>query len=201
MTPGDAAFRNASARRGGGRRGLHVLHVRLRRLQAAHADLADAARPLVLRRRAALREPLEDARKLDQVLPRLARRVAGEAGEAILDVRGVADLAHLAVAHHVDAGFDLSAHDFAHGVGDRRVRGGCVGRVAAVAREQHVRHGLRARQAADVRDENPLACWPSSAFLAASAIHVVGVWSPASQRLSSACASARRVALIFSTSG
>ena len=67
----------------------------------------------------ALGELLQHARKLHQVLARLARRVAGEPGEAVLDVGGVADLAHLAVAHDVDAGLDLPAHDFRDRVGDR----------------------------------------------------------------------------------
>ncbi len=67
--------------------------------------------PAVLRGRAAVGELLEQPRKLDQVLAGLARRIAGEAGEAIRDVGRVADLAHLAVADDVDAGLDLAAHD------------------------------------------------------------------------------------------
>ena len=143
-------------RRTGRGRSLHVLHIRLRRFEASNADLADAARSLIFRGRAAFRQLLQDARKLDQILSRLTRRIAGEPGDAVLDVGGIADLAHLAVAHHVDAGLDLTAHDIAYGFGNRGAPGGRIRNLAAIACEQDVGYGLRARQAADMRDQNPL---------------------------------------------
>ena len=79
--------------------------------QVLDADVADAARAAVLGGRAELRQFLQQARELDQVLSRLARRIAVEAGQAVLDVGGVADLAHLAVADDVDADLDLPADD------------------------------------------------------------------------------------------
>ena len=123
MTPGDAAFRNASA----------GLPARARRARSCcrsscsgskrlGADLAHAARPAVFGGRAQLREFLQQPRKLHQVLAGFARRIAIEAREAIGDVGGVADLAHLAVADHVDAGRHLALHDFRGGLGDH-VRG------------------------------------------------------------------------------
>ena len=138
-----------------------IAQVLLQRLERLGADLADAARPAVLGRGAELRELLEQARKLHQVLPGLARRVAGEAGEAVRDVGGVADLAHLAVADHVDAGRDLLLHDCLDGIGDdRAAAGGVVRDLAVLAREQHIGDRLRARQAADMRGENALGAGP-----------------------------------------
>ena len=89
---------------------------------------------------------------LDQVLPRLARRVAIEAGQPVLDVGRVADLAHLAVADDVDADLDLLADDFRDRVGDHLL-GVRRHRSAVLMGEQHVGDRLRARQAADVGRE------------------------------------------------
>ena len=92
---------------------------------------------------------------LDQVLARLARRIAIEAREPVLDIGGVADLAHLAVADDVHADFDLLADDVDDRIGDHAIgvwRNGAV----ALAGEQHVGDSLRARQAADMRGEYPV---------------------------------------------
>ena len=86
------------------------------------ADFADAARATVLRGRAAGRELRHESRKLDEVLARLARRVAAEAREAVGDVGRVADLVRFAVADDVDAGRDLPPHDVGDGVGNDRSR-------------------------------------------------------------------------------
>ncbi len=84
-----------------------VREILLQRRERLVADVADATRPAVFRRRAELGQFLEQPRKFDQVLAGLARRIAIEPRETIGDIRGVADLAHLAVADHVDTGGDL----------------------------------------------------------------------------------------------
>ena len=95
-----------------------------------------------------------EAREFHQVLAGLARRVAAEAGEAVGDVGRIADLVGLAVAHDVDAGRDLPAHDLGDRIGDDGRGGRPVADLAFLPREQHVGHRLRARQAADVRGED-----------------------------------------------
>jgi hypothetical protein len=79
-----------------------------------------------------------------------------EAGEAMADVRGVADLAHLAVAHHVDTGSDLLLHDVGDRDAHRRVERLRVMGLVAILREQPIDDLLRSREAADVRRENTL---------------------------------------------
>ncbi len=137
-------------------RRLQVRDVRLHRFEALDADLAHAARAAVLRGRTGVGELPEQPRKLDEILARLARRVPVEAGDAVLDVGRVADLAHLAVTDEIDAGLNLAAHDLGDAVPNRaRSRRG-VRDGALLAGEQHVGDGLRAGQAADVRRQDPV---------------------------------------------
>ena len=135
-------------------RATQVVEIGAQRFAAAGADLTDAARAGVLRGRAEPGQLLQDARELDQVLARLARRVAGETGQPIADVGGVGDLAHLSVAHHVDACGDLPPHDVRDGVGDGPARRAVVRDLTALAREEDVGDSLRAGQAADVGGED-----------------------------------------------
>ena len=141
--------------RRGGRR-IQIRDIHLQRPQVLDAHRTDAARAPVFRRGPTLRELAQESRKLDQVLPRLARRVAAEPGQAPRDVGGVADLAHLAVADQVDADLHLPTHHLGHGRGNDGVVASVVTRLFALAREQHLRHGLAARQAADVRRQDPV---------------------------------------------
>ncbi len=136
--------------------GLEIRDVGLHRFEALDADLADAAWPAVFRGRARVGELPEQPGEFDQVLAGLARGVAIEAGDAVLDVGRVADLAHLAVADDVDADLDLAAHDVGDRVADRARAAGAVMRRSLVTREQDVRDRLRARQAADVRRQDPV---------------------------------------------
>ena len=137
-------------------RGKHVPHIRQQRLGVFHRDRADAARPPIFGGRAALGKLGEQSRKLDQILPGLARRIAPEAREALRDVGRVADLAHLSVADDVDADRHLPAHHLGHRVADHRRIGASIHGLAALAREQHFGYGLAARQAADVRGQDPV---------------------------------------------
>ncbi len=97
-------------------RPAEVGEVRVERFRILQRDLADAARAPVLRGRAARRELRHEPRELHQILSRLARRVAAEAGEAVGDIGRVADLVGLAVADDVDAGLDLPADHGGDGV-------------------------------------------------------------------------------------
>src|SRR6185295_13222105 len=90
---------------------FEVAQVLLDGLERLGADLAHAIRAAVLGSRTQPRESLHQPRKLQQILPRPARRITRETGEAVGDIGGVTDLAHLAVAHHVDARGHLALHD------------------------------------------------------------------------------------------
>ncbi len=136
---------------------VQVRDVQLERPQVLDAHRPNAARPPVFRRGPAVGELAQEARELDQILSRLARRVAVEPGQAARDVGSVADLAHLAVADQVDANLHLPAHHVGHGRGNDGVVASAVTRFFALAREQHLRHGPAAREAADVRREDSVA--------------------------------------------
>src|SRR5581483_8270010 len=99
---------------------------------------------------ASLGELAQESWKFHQVLTRLAWGIASESDQTSRNVRGVADLAHLAIAHEVDANLDLATYNLGNRLGNDLLV--TVGRsqLLALAREQHIRHSLAARQAADV---------------------------------------------------
>ncbi len=89
-----------------------------------------------------------------QVEGDLALVVAAEAREPVFDVRGVADLARLAVAHHIDAGRNLSLHVGVDGFPHRAIEIRAVERLAALLTHEHLDHGRAAGEAADVCGED-----------------------------------------------
>ena len=136
----------------GGHRRLQAADVALHRAGVLHRDGADAARPAVVGRAAGGGLPLEEAGKRLQVARRAALAVALEAGDAVLDVGGVADLAHLAVADQVHAGLHLPRH---HVVDRMREDGLRIRlRFALLPAEDEVGDRLGTRQAAHVRGED-----------------------------------------------
>ena len=94
------------------------------------------------------------------VRPGLRRLVEGaarrraDAGEAVADIKGVGDLALLAVADAVDPGRDLPGDDLPHGLGKPRLERLLVECLAALARLQKSQEIGRARQAADMGGED-----------------------------------------------
>ena len=86
-----------------------------------------------------------------------ARNLAGlEAAEAVADVRGIADLAHLAVAHDIDPRRALSGNHIADGRPHGLVERVFVAQRAPILREEDIDDALRPGQAADVRGEDPI---------------------------------------------
>ena len=89
-----------------------------------------------------------------EILRRGARGIAFEAGEAMANVGGVADLAHFAVARDVDTGVGLLLHDVINGARDDGFELCGIHRLATVLREEQIDNFLRTRKTADVRREN-----------------------------------------------
>ena len=117
----------------------HPADVGVQRLEILHLDRTDALRAAVGGRAAALGLTLEKAREALEILRRAARAVALEAREPVLDVGGVADLAHLAVGRDRDArGALLRQH-----VADRALDG--VGEAGLVRPRPRARARTRAR--------------------------------------------------------
>ena len=125
------------------------------RLGMLVGDRAAADGAEVLGCRARLREPVAEPGIGVEVGRGRARHVADlEAAEPVTDVGCVADLAHLAVAHEVDACLDLVAHALLDCFADGAVVGVPVDGLALVLGEDLVDDRLRSRQAADVRGQN-----------------------------------------------
>src|SRR6516164_6545168 len=137
--------------RGGG---VEITDVRLERFRVHDGHGRDTAGTPVLGGRAPFGELAQKTWKLNQVLARLARSVAGEPREAPRDVGRIADLAHLAIADDVDADLDLAAHDLRYRFRNDRVVPRDITRLLPLAREEQVRHRLTAGQAADVGGED-----------------------------------------------
>ena len=136
-------------------RRLEIGDVQGDRLHVLDGDLADAARSPVRGGATGGGLPLEEPGILLQIPGRLPVAVAVETRDAVLDVGGVADLAHLAIAHDIDAARHLAGDDGIHRGADHLVP---VRRLFALfASEHHVRYGLRARQAADVCGQDAVA--------------------------------------------
>ncbi len=125
------------------------------RLGMLVGDRAAADGAEVLGRRARLGEPVAEPGIGVEVGGGRARDVADlEAAEPVTDVGRVADLAHLAVTHEVDACVDLVAHALLDRFPDGALVGLTVDGLALVLGEDLVDDRLRSRQAADVRRQD-----------------------------------------------
>lgn len=91
-----------------------------------------------------------------QVQCDLPLAIAAETGEPVFDVRGVADLARLAIAHHVDAGRNLPLDVGIDGVPHRAVEVRTIVRLAALLTHEPVYDCRAAGEAADVCGENAI---------------------------------------------
>src|SRR5262245_18610209 len=89
-----------------------------------------------------------------EVLRRWPRRVAVEPRQPMPHVGGIADLAHLAVAHDVEPGVLLHSHRVADTSLQRLVDEASVARLSTLQREQHVEDVSRPRETADVSCEH-----------------------------------------------
>lgn len=91
-----------------------------------------------------------------QVQGDLALVVPAEAREPVLDVRGVADLAGLAIAHYIDAGRNLPLHLSVDGFPHGAIEICAVVGLASLLAQEHLDHGRAAGEAAHVRREDAL---------------------------------------------
>ena len=121
-------------------RRLEPAEIVLERDERHRGHLADAPRTPVGRRATALGLAFQEAREILQVGGSPSRGIAGEPGDPVLDVGGVADLGHLAVGDQIDAGLDLAPDCLVDAGPDRLVEHRRVNRLLALDREQHVGH-------------------------------------------------------------
>lgn len=126
------------------------------RSSASEPDGADALQEKARSRVAGDRDPLSHIRKFDQVGRNARNRLATEAGIAIDDVVTEARLAGLAVTDDVDTDAGLSLDQLLHHGLDSRFYHLAVDVVTVQFPDDHVDEVEGARQAADMRGENPV---------------------------------------------
>ena len=139
-------------------RGFDIIDVDLEILLAAVLDRTDADHRRQRHDRAAhhrilevLRVVFRECRDLLLEQQHLLFGPGLEAFESLLDVGEEARLRDLAVGHDVDAALDLLAHAVRDRLGDGRVVYLLVIGLAGELRLHHIEHGVRPRQAADMR--------------------------------------------------
>ena len=141
-----------------GDRRAQMGEISLKRPTVFVGDRAATDRTQVPGTAAPLRKPVAKVRIGVQIRWRCPGHIADlEPAEAVADVGGVADLAHLPVAHNVDSGVDLVTHAIAHRRGDQLVVAAAIHGLAAVFGEYDVDDLLRPRQAANVGGQDPCA--------------------------------------------
>src|SRR5262249_46514481 len=94
--------------------------------------------------------------KLDEIAVLQRMALTAEAVEPVLDVGGVARLAHLAVVDQIDPGAHLLAHDLGDRRSDARVERRWIDGHALFLGEHHPDEIGRARQAPRVRRQEPI---------------------------------------------
>ena len=132
--------------------------VALERLRIGIGDGADAAGK---RRHGEVRVAVAEVGMLEPVAPDhdvaafLRRALVGrDAGKAMADIERVGELAHLAVAHDVDAGFDLALHHVRDSAGAIALERGLVQGAPLLLRHDLLEQRLGPRQAADMGGED-----------------------------------------------
>ena len=135
-------------------RGGEVGDVALTRPHVLHRYGADALRPPVGRRPPGARLPLEEGGVVLEVGRRPPGAVALEPRDPVLDVGGVGELAHLAVADHVDPRADLPGDHLIHRPGHLGPVGVHVDGLFPLDGEHAAGHGLRAGQRAHMGGED-----------------------------------------------
>jgi hypothetical protein len=139
MVPGETAFMKPSV-------AFHILH----------RDRSFADGPLIFGRRSSGNQLIPITGEIFEILRRGPRRIAREAGEPVADVRRIADLAHLSIAHHVNAGFRLLPQCFEHARLDRLVEFHLIVGFLSILRKKVIDHLLRAGQAANVGGQDAI---------------------------------------------
>ena len=151
MIPGDGAFMKAPATGWSSIARASRARSRFDRLPMLVRDRAAADRAQVAGAPALVGKPLHVARVRVEIRRRGPRDVADlEPAQPVADVCGVADLAHLAVADHVDARLDLMTHAVEDRLVEQPVIALLVDRLAAILGEHQFDELRRPGQAADV---------------------------------------------------
>src|SRR5580700_894457 len=123
-------------------------------LQFDRTDATQAAKHL---RPSELDHALAEVRIARQVALRLGREIlAAEAGQTVLDIGRVADLARLAVADNVDANRNLAGDDIGHRLAHLAVKIRVIVVLALILLDQQLDHRLRPRQTADMGRQNAI---------------------------------------------
>ena len=136
-------------------RGPVVGEVRLQRPGIARFDRRAAGRRIQVRQFRVGAHAGGIVRMGLQVRRHPAQRLRiAEALEPVLDIVGVGDFRHLAVADDVDAARDLLPDDFRHRFGYAALQQGRVVRPVAVLRDEQVDQVVGPRQAADMGGRN-----------------------------------------------
>ena len=153
MTPGEAAVEESLRRRGGREGRLEVLGVDLGGARVAHGDRTVAGRRPPAGAPGVAEDALGQLGEVHEVavLERLAG--AAEAGQPVLDVRGVARLAELPVVDDVQARVRLLPDDLRHRAPGAGGESGRVDGNALLAGEHRPDEVLGTRQAAGMRGE------------------------------------------------
>src|SRR5688572_16365195 len=95
-------------------------------------------------------------REVVEILRRRPFRVAVESRQPMPHVRGIADLAHLAVAHDVEPSVSLQPDDLVYALLQCVLETLCIDGVAAILGEQQIDEPLRSWEAADVCGEDAI---------------------------------------------
>jgi hypothetical protein len=103
MTPGEAALRNAPSDVCPGQGRFQVVDVGERRGRVADPDRAGAGGRSAAGPAGIAKHPHRQVRELTQVLIDEGIAAAGETGQSVLNVGGIAGLRHLAIVDEIDA--------------------------------------------------------------------------------------------------
>ena len=128
-------------------------NIACRRLRVLHHDGGIARRRLAARAPRVAEHALRKLGKRREVLIDERVALAAEPAQPVLDVRGVAWLAHFAIIDDVDARLGLLFHDFLHGCRNAHFEGDGVHRYTLLLGEHHPDQVVRPRQTAGVRGQ------------------------------------------------
>ena len=136
MTPGDAEFMKASCAPAWSFADKQIGNVLLQRRQILDLDLATNNRTMVLGCAAGIRQSFLVCREIVKIFRRGARHLGDfKASEAVTNIGGVTDLAHLAIADDVNAGVHLLGGHLTYSALHHEVEFNFVIRLSLVLRE------------------------------------------------------------------
>ena len=136
-----------------GARGLQVCDVTMQSAQIFHRNGTRADRTVIFWRGAQFGQPIFVLREIVEIARHRARHLANlESRQTMPDVGGIADLAHLAIAHHINTRGHLLSHHLINRLRNGGVKLRLVVVHSGILGEQAFHHRLRARQASYMRN-------------------------------------------------